>query len=402
MSSSGQTDPADSWASEHAARRLAEASADRIAHLQAATAALSAAGTPVEVADATLDAALEMLGAVRRMVLVPNARGSALEVLRAVGDADVAPLVAAAAEAWRDRVTVLVDGVAGAAANDGIAAFPLVLHDRAVGVLAVGFDGPRALEDSERALAAALASQCALALDRARLFREVQLAAQAQEEFLHVASHELRAPLGTLCLAVRLLARDARARAGLDVDGRVRTIERQAERLARLSDALLDLTRITAGRLELQREAADLTSLVRDAAARVVDEAAAARCALTVDAPGPVEAALDPQRMEQVIDNLLSNAIKYGRGTPVDVSVRREGDRGVLVVSDRGIGISAEHQDRIFGRFERAVEDRRYPGLGLGLWIVRQVVEAHGGTIRVESTPGQGAAFTVELPLETR
>ncbi len=81
------------------------------------------------------------------------------------------------------------------------------------------------------------------------------------------------------------------------------------------------------------------------------------------------------------------------------IAARREGDRGVVRVEDGGIGIAPEHQARIFGRFERAVEGRRYPGLGLGLWIVRQIVEAHGGSIRVESEPGQGAAFTVELPL---
>ncbi len=183
------------------------------------------------------------------------------------------------------------------------------------------------------------------------------------------------------------------------MDGRANAIQRQVDRLARLSDALLDITRITAGRLELQRERADLAALVRDGVARVADDAAAARCALTVDVPDPVEAVLDAQRMEQVIDNLLSNALKYGREAPISVALRREGERAVLAVADRGIGIAPEHHDRIFGRFERAVSSRRYGGLGLGLWIVRQIVEAHGGTIRVESAPGAGSTFTVELPL---
>ncbi len=395
-----EPDLAATWESEHAARRLAEAAADRIARLQEATAALSGARTPAEVADATLEAAIAMLGATRRAVLVPTQTAGALEVLRAAGDPGIEPLAAAAAQAFTARATVLFEGAVtpGAAAAGGLAAFPLMLKDRPIGVLAVGFDGPRALEDCDRALAAALAGQCALALDRARLFQELKLAAQAQEDFLQVASHELRAPLGTLCLAVRLLARDARARVGADMDGRARAIQRQVDRLARLSDALLDLTRITAGRLELQRERADLAALLRDGAARAADEAASARCALTVDAPEPVELELDPQRMEQVIDNLFSNALKYGRGAPVTASARRHGEGGVLVISDRGIGIAPEHQARIFGRFERAVPDRRYAGLGLGLWIVRQIVEAHGGSIRVDSAPGQGATFTVELP----
>lgn len=397
MSRSGPADATGTWASEHAARRLAEAAAQRMAHLQAATAALSAARTPDEVALAALDAAHGMLGATRRAVLVPGASDGPLEVLRAEGEPGPA-LLAAGAEAFRTRTTVAVDAPPGGGAPGAIDAFPLLLEDHPVGVLAIGLDGAQPLEHCDRALGSALAGQCALALDRARLFRELQLVAQAQEDFLNVAAHEVRAPLGTLCLAVRLLARDARERIGAEVEGRARTIERQAARLARLSDALLDLTRIAAGRLELQREPADLAALVREAAARLAEDAAAAHCPLSVDAPGPVEAVLDPQRMEQVLDNLLSNAFKYGRGTAVRVEARREGGRGVVVVSDGGIGIAPEHQPRIFGRFERAVEGRRYPGLGLGLWIVRQIVEAHGGTIRVESAPGQGATFTVELP----
>lgn len=402
MSSIGPPDPIGSWESEHAARRLAEAAADRLSHLQEATAALSEARTPADVADATLAAALGMLGATRRVLLVPATPDGELAVLRAAGEPDLEPLLAAASQAWRSRATVLVDGTQapGAAAGHrgALAALPLMAHDRPIGVLALGFDGP-ILEDGDRALAAALSGQCALALDRARLFQELQRAAQAQEDFLHVASHELRAPLGTLCLAVRLLARDARARGGPDMDGRVRAIHRQVDRLARLSDALLDITRITAGRLELQRERTDLAALVRDGVARVADDAAGARCALTVDVPDPVEAVIDAQRMEQVIDNLLSNALKYGREAPIRVALRREGERAVLAISDRGIGIAPEDQDRIFGRFERAVSGRRYGGLGLGLWIVRQIVEAHGGTIRVESAPDAGSTFTVQLPL---
>lgn len=395
MSQQGPLDPTGAWASEHAARRLAEAAAQRIAQLQAATAAFSAARTPEEVAAAALDAGQGILGASRGAVLVPFVPGGPLEVLRAGGDAD--PIFrAVAAEAFRSCATVLVDG---SEANGAIAAFPLLLHDRPLGALVIGLDGLRPLEHCDRALASALAGQCALALDRARLFREIQLVAEAQEDFLNVAAHEVRAPLGTLCLAVRLLARDARARVGPEMEGRARTIERQADRLARLSDALLDLTRIAAGRLELQREPVDLAALVRDAAARLAEDAAAAHCPLAVDAPGPLQALLDPQRLEQVVDNLLSNAFKYGHGTPVRIAARREGDRGVVRVEDGGIGIAPEHQARIFGRFERAVEGRRYPGLGLGLWIIRQIVDAHGGSIRVESAPGQGAAFTLELPL---
>ena len=107
----------------------------------------------------------------------------------------------------------------------------------------------------------------------------------------------------------------------------------------------------------------------------------------------------DRLRLEQVFTNLLGNAIRFGAGRPVSVSLRRLGERAVLRVSDRGIGISPEDQARIFDRFERAVSVRNFGGLGLGLWISRQIVEASGGAIRVESAPGRGAAFTVELPV---
>ncbi|HTN52872.1 MAG TPA: HAMP domain-containing sensor histidine kinase, partial [Anaeromyxobacter sp.] len=232
-----------------------------------------------------------------------------------------------------------------------------------------------------------------------RMLREAQLAAQAREDFLHVASHELRGPLGTLRLGVQLLARDVRAGNEARLEARLGLVERQAERLSRLSDMLLDVSRITSGRLELFREDVDLAALSAEAAGRLAGEAAEAGCVLSVKAPSPVRARIDPGRLDQVLVNLLSNALKYGRGGPVELRVEGRGDRAVISVKDRGIGIAQEDQERIFGRFERAVSGRNYSGLGLGLWIVRRIVEAHGGTIGVSSAPGEGSTFTVELPL---
>ncbi len=112
-----------------------------------------------------------------------------------------------------------------------------------------------------------------------------------------------------------------------------------------------------------------------------------------------MRALLDRTRLEQIASNLVSNAVKYGRGRPISVRVRAEGARVRLEVEDRGIGIAPGDQERIFGRFERAVSSRNYAGLGLGLWIVRRIVEAHGGTIAVRSAPGEGSTFTMDLPL---
>jgi signal transduction histidine kinase len=128
------------------------------------------------------------------------------------------------------------------------------------------------------------------------------------------------------------------------------------------------------------------------------DELERVKCDCTLEAPAPVVGHWDGLRLEQVIDNLLGNAAKYGPGRPISLSVKKEGVVARLTVQDQGMGIAPEDQARIFERFERAVSEN-HGGFGLGLWISREVVRAHQGRIRVESTPGQGALFTVELPL---
>ncbi len=140
--------------------------------------------------------------------------------------------------------------------------------------------------------------------------------------------------------------------------------------------------------------------MTQDLVARAQEDAANARCPLLIDAEdGPLVGHWDRIRLEQVITNLLSNAFKYGAHRPVEVRVSREGGFARLCVRDHGIGIAPEDQARIFQRFERAVSERHYGGFGLGLWIVRQIVESLHGDIRVESQPGQGATFIVRLPL---
>ncbi|HYD43274.1 MAG TPA: ATP-binding protein [Anaeromyxobacter sp.] len=249
------------------------------------------------------------------------------------------------------------------------------------------------------ALLSDVARRTALGLEHARLYHAAQLAAQAREDFMQVASHELQGPVASFRLGVELLAREL-ARGSRDrVDERLRVLMRQAERLGRISSALLDVTRITAGRLTLLRHEVDLAALAREVVARHEDEAQAAGAPVAVEAAGPVPCQADPDRVEQVVSNLLSNALKYGRGSPVHVRVRADEGYAVLEVQDGGIGIPPEQQARIFGRFERAVPPRSYGGLGLGLWIVRSFVEAHGGQIAVRSAAGEGSTFTVRLPL---
>jgi PAS domain S-box-containing protein len=223
-----------------------------------------------------------------------------------------------------------------------------------------------------------------------------------RDDFLSVASHELRTPLTSLKLEVANLSRIARRAATDDAAPRliakVEKIDSQAARLHRLIDELLDVSRIAAGRLELHVEAVDLAQVVSEVGARFTDEAARVGSPLNVHAPAAVVGRWDRSRLDQVITNLLSNAIKYGDCKPIDVGVAGEDDRAIVTIRDHGLGIASDDHERIFGRFERAASSRHYGGIGLGLWIVKQIVEALGGTVTVESEPGTGSTFTVELP----
>ena len=142
--------------------------------------------------------------------------------------------------------------------------------------------------------------------------------------------------------------------------------------------------------------------MLRDAAARFREELARAGCSVAIDADGPCVGQWDRLRLEQVVTNLLSNAVKYGAGRPIEMGVSGDEAFARFSVRDHGIGILPEHRARIFDRFERAVSDRHYGGLGLGLWIVRQIVDALGGTISVESEIGKGSVFEVSLPRAAR
>ena len=237
--------------------------------------------------------------------------------------------------------------------------------------------------------------------DQKRAEQTLREAIGLREDFLSVASHELRTPLTSLRLEVENLLRFTRRSVGEAAPGVITRVERigaQATRLNHLIDELLDVSRIAAGRLELQIEEVDLTAVVDEVRMRLTDEANRRGCALAVRATGRAVGAWDASRLDQVITNLLSNAIKYGAGKPIEITVDVAGDHAVLAIHDHGLGIPPEDQDRIFRRFERAASSRNYAGIGLGLWIVKQIVDALGGTVKVESRPELGATFTVDLP----
>jgi signal transduction histidine kinase len=255
----------------------------------------------------------------------------------------------------------------------------------------------------DEALLEDLAHRAAQAIENARLYGEAQAAVVARDEFLSIASHELRTPLTALRLALenmrRVTTREALERLPPQhVERVLATAERQGQRLEKLVAALLDVSRSHMGRLELDVEEVELGAAVGDALAHIEDEAAQSGSALEVRG-SPVRGYWDRLRISQVVTNVLSNAVKYGAGKPVEVRYGTSPAGAFVAVRDQGIGIDAADQRHIFERFERAVSSRNYGGLGLGLYIVKRIVEAHGGAIRVDSSPGAGAAFTVELPL---
>jgi signal transduction histidine kinase len=240
-----------------------------------------------------------------------------------------------------------------------------------------------------------LARRGASAVENSRLFREATRAVALRDEFLSIAGHELNTPLTTLKLQLTTMA--ARAHEPAQLANRVQSVHRQVDRLVRQVGTLLDVSRLSAGRLILERERLDLAALTREVAGHLAPQEGAEGC-ITLEAPECLELEGDRLRLEQVVGNLLSNALKYGAGRPVEVRLVSEAGQARLSVRDQGIGIPPEHHARIFERFERAVSTRHFGGFGVGLWIVREVVHAHGGSVRVESASGQGATFIVELP----
>jgi signal transduction histidine kinase len=239
--------------------------------------------------------------------------------------------------------------------------------------------------------------------ERERLMADLKSAVQARDDFLAIASHELKTPLTGLQLQVQGLARMCLRDPGASIptaafESRIHTMARQVRRLTKLIQSLLDVTRITTGDLALAREELALDELVVGAVDACKELVEPSKPQVTVDAERIV-GEWDPLRMETIVTNIVSNAIKFGTGRPVSVTVRRVGDLARLSVVDRGIGIPLKEQQRIFEKFECAVPRQHYGGFGFGLWIVRQLVAAHGGTIQVESAEGQGSTFTVDLPL---
>jgi signal transduction histidine kinase len=234
---------------------------------------------------------------------------------------------------------------------------------------------------------------------------EAEQATHARDEFISIVSHELKTPLTALKLqtqlGLRTLARDSGALA-IDRASHEKLLRSSSEtlnRAERLIDDLLDLSRVTHGKLRIELAPVDAAQVVQTVIDRLSNQLQSRNIQVKSDLQSDILAAWDPIRIEQVVTNLLSNAMKYGGGSLISTTLERHGDFALIVVRDKGPGISPEDQQRLFDRFERAGNVRGIKGLGLGLYITKKIVELHGGRIWVESALGQGAAFFVELPL---
>jgi PAS domain S-box-containing protein len=239
-----------------------------------------------------------------------------------------------------------------------------------------------------------------LANESERLLERLSGALKSRDEFLSFASHELKTPITALSIKLDILLREV-GRPGSDsgkIAAGLEVAARQTQRLTRLVDELLDVSRIMARPLKLEREEMNLSLLIQDVLTRLHEVIDRAECSVLRHVQPGVAGTWDRMRLEQVLENLLTNAAKYGAGSPIEVALRADGRWATLAVRDHGPGIPESEHGRIFDRFARMAPPG-VGGLGLGLYITKQIIEAHHGRIRVESRQGQGATFVVELPL---
>jgi signal transduction histidine kinase len=281
-------------------------------------------------------------------------------------------------------------------------AVPIGTRDHTLGVLSlVSAESGKHYNASDLELARDLGRRAALAIENARLYYDAKGAIRARDQFVSVASHELKTPLTSLLAYIQLVLRrtdregklSERDRSALDI------VVKQGWRLNTMVNSMLDLSRIETGQLSIERKPLDLCALVR----RLSEEIRPTldRHTLEFDCPNePMIVEGDELRLEQVFHNLMQNGAKYSsEGGPINVRVEKTGREACIAVADRGIGIPEASQPQLFSRFFRAPNAQHLSGMGIGLYVVKEIVTLHGGTIRVNSKEGEGSTFIVCLPL---
>lgn len=283
-------------------------------------------------------------------------------------------------------------------------------NGEALGGLFLGHKESGIFTKQDEEIVEGLTSQAAIAMDNAKLYQKLQDSIKARDTFLSIASHELKTPLTSLILQSQMRRRqiDKGNDKAFSIENLSKMFEadnKQLGKLNRLVDDMLDISRMRMGKLSLNKEKIDICHLVKDVYDRFLPQLEEACSEVHFVPCEGIFVAADPYRFEQVLTNLLTNAMKYGQGKPLEIKLNvvtnnKEGKKkACLSVIDHGIGISEKDQKRIFSRFERAVSPNEISGLGLGLAIAKDIIEAHGGVIHLHSILGDGSTFSVELPL---
>jgi signal transduction histidine kinase len=272
-----------------------------------------------------------------------------------------------------------------------------------IGGLFLGHKNKGVFTEREEKIVAGLAAQIAIAMDNASLFQKVNESVRIRDEFLSISSHELRTPLTSLKMQIQLFEHMLKNDDKIEREKIQKMLEvshRQVNRLNTLVEDLLDVSRISNGKLSLSITDVNLSNLVKEVVERYMPLITQAKCSLDLSViPGLVIKA-DHVRIEQIVINLLTNAMKYAPGSHIAVSLSELGGQARLSVKDNGPGISPEDQPKIFNRFERVNSRKGQVGLGLGLYIVQQIAEAHQGSVKLVSAKDQGAEFIITLPVD--
>ena len=394
---------------------------DRTARLQSITESFSEALTPDQVFEVVFKQAFESMEATAGSIAIMSEDKGFLELKRIVGYDEETY------EKWK-RFPISSDIPSAEVARTGEAIFsttdqlsrftqledrahrgafaitylPLTVEGKTLGVLSFSFPINKKFDKHERDFMIALARQCAQAVYRSQLYDDAKKAIEVRDEFLSIASHELRTPLTPLKMQIQAVARQLeKDSANLTPERLIKMVEtsdRQITRLSVLIDDLLDVTRISAGKLSLNKEYFSMKEMINDVIGQYSQQFKSSQSQVELVIEGDMMGYWDKVRIEQVIINLLTNAAKYAPNRPVLTKISKHDGIIKIQVTDQGPGISLENQDRIFKRFERVSDKSNIGGLGLGLYICKQIVEAHRGNIYVESILGQGSTFTVELP----
>jgi PAS domain S-box-containing protein len=284
-------------------------------------------------------------------------------------------------------------------------AIPLEVRGEVIGGFLLATNEPRRLYTKlELEIMTEVGRACAVAIDNALLYRELKRSVKAREDFISIASHELRTPLTSLKMRVDLLGllmerKKFPAEVADILKPIISELRPDVVKFTRLVEILLDFSKLGSNKLHLSIESCDLSKIILEEVERIRPEFVAHKTDLIVSVQDKILGECDQVRVQQVVTNLLTNAVKFGNQKAVSLTVTGDKNAISITVRDQGIGMTDEDSERIFKPFERAVSDKHYGGLGLGLFITKQIVDRHNGTISVKSKVGEGTTFFVSFPL---